>query len=74
MNSFTYRVDQPKVIPFTREGPFVNAFKKSFEKMRKVGILSDIIKRYETKEEVECAGPKVFYYEFFNYLFQLGQR
>ena len=42
--------------------------------MRKVGILSDIIKRYETKEEVECAGPKVFYYEFFNYLYQLGQR
>ena len=35
--------------------------------MRKVGILSDIIKRYGTKEEVECAGPKVFYYEFFNY-------
>ena len=43
----------------------MNAFKKSFEKMRKVGILSDIIKRYETKEEVECAGPKVFYYENF---------
>ena len=52
----------------------MNAFKKSFEKMRKVGILSDIIKRYETKEEVECAGPKVFYYEFSSYLFQLGQR
>ena len=49
----------PLIIPFTKESPFTNAFKKTFETMRRVGILSDILKNYKTSEKTQCGSPKV---------------
>ena len=54
-----FRVDDPIVIPFTLESPFISTFKKSFETMRRVGVLTDIMRRYRQSETSVCGSPKV---------------
>ena len=54
-----YRVDDPLIVPFTKESPFLIPFMRTFASMRRVGVLSDIIKSYKSQEVKQCSSGLV---------------
>ena len=54
-----FRVDDPLVVPFTKESPFLIPFKKTFSMMRRVGVLTDIFKNYQPHEVKQCSSGMV---------------
>ena len=54
-----FRVDDPLVVPFTKESPFLIPFMKTFAMMRRVGVLSDIYKNYQSHEVKQCSSGLV---------------
>ena len=42
-------------MPFTKESPFLIPFMRTFASMRRVGVLSDIIKSYKSQEVKQCS-------------------
>ena len=47
------------VIPYSKESPFKRPMNEAFEKMRGVGILSDILQKYEPIKDESCGNQKV---------------
>ena len=48
-------MDDPLIVPFTKESPFLIPFMRTFASMRRVGVLSDIIKSYKSQEVKQCS-------------------
>ena len=59
-----FRVDDPLVVPFPFESPFYIPFMQTFAMMRRFGILSDIIKSYQSNEVKQCGSHLVRSYYF----------
>ena len=76
-------MDDPLIVPFTKESPFLIPFMRTFASMRRVGVLSDIIKSYKSQEVKQCSTGMVCdetlkLFRFFsfrllsNFLFQIS--
>ena len=54
------------VIPYSKESPFKRPMNEAFEKMRGVGILSDILQKYEPIKDESCGNQKVRFFKICN--------